>query len=744
MKKHSSKKISFQKHGILLMLIMAMNVISGCKQNQPQPTDFVNLFIGTLDVGNTVPAATAPFGMISCGPDNVFDEVLDEYTSRAGYNYKKDSIRQFSMTHVSGWGCHGALDIPLMPTTKTPGDSPVYNHRAYASRFSHDNETAVPGYYQVFLDDAQTNVQITAAERSAILLFDYPDGEYAHLIFAPTNAANGITGAKIMIDSQNNQVTGWATSGGFCWRDPSNYDYTVYFVAQFDQPISGSGIWNAEEMYFGKTHVTGDSIGAWISFGNKGKRTVEMRIAISFVSIENAKENLQHELKKKTFAQVRSETSRKWNKLLSKVELNTNDHDLKVQGYSALYNNLLHPNIFNDVNGQYRGFNDSVYIMPKGHNKYVNFSTWDTYRTTAYLQGLLVPDRAADMIESLYLDAQQGNPAGLTIWGYFNNETWVMNGHSSIPLIANMYAMGARDIDLTRIRNEMIRTADNKYRNGDQYIRFGYVPDRPAPHNYSVSQTLEYSIGDFGLAQMCLADGDMENYERFMTRSRSVFNLFNDEIGYLQRRDSLGNWVFPFDRAEENGFNEGNSAQYTWNIPHMMDELVKRMGGPEKAIELLNEFTSVIHTDGWPVDEPHYWPGNQPGFVVPFVYTYAGAHKKTQELVRYVSSNIFKNTPDGMPGDDDLGATSCMNLFFTLGMYPLKPGVPEFCLTGVLYDSVKIRLDNGSQILITSKGDQWNSPIKSIKVNGETLNEPFLNIAHIIEKPGKIRIEYEY
>ncbi len=730
------------RYKMILLSLLAISMLS-CQQQKPQPADFVNLFIGTLDQGNTVPAATAPFGMMSCGPDNVFDEVEDEYTSRSGYNYKKDSIRQFSMTHVSGWGCHGALDIPVMPTTKSPGISPVYNHRAYTSRFSHDNETAVPGYYQVFLDDYQTNVQITAAERSAILLFDYPKGEEAHLIFPITNAANGITGAEILVDPENNQVTGWGTSGGFCWRDPRDYDYTVYFVAKFDQPITGSGAWNLDEKLQNQTHIVGDSIGAWISFGDPGGKTVEMRIAISFVSIENARENLEYELNNTSFAQLRAETWQKWNDLLSKVELETNDYDLKVQGYSAIYNNLLHPNIFNDVNGQYRGFNDSVYVMPAGHNKYVNFSTWDTYRTTAYLQGLLVPDRAADMIESLYLDARQGNPAGLTIWGYFNNETWVMNGHSSVPLIANMYAMGARDIDLTRIKDIMIWTADNKYGFGDQYIRFGYVPERESRWNYSVSETLEYSIGDHGLAQMCLADGDMENYERFMERSRSVFNVFNEEIGYLQRRDSLGNWVFPFDRAEENGFNEGNSAQYTWNIPHMMDELVKRMGGPEKAIERLDEFTSEIITDGWPVDIPHYWPGNQPGFVVPFVYTYAGAHEKTQELIRYVSSSIFKNAPDGMPGDDDLGATSCMNLFFTLGMYPLKPGVPEFCLTGSLYDRVKISLDNGSEIHIHSQGNPW-STLKAIKVNGKKLDEPFLNINDIIENQGVLTIEYEY
>jgi len=284
---------------------------------------------------------------------------------------------------------------------------------------------------------------------------------------------------------------------------------------------------------------------------------------------------------------------------------------------------------------------------------------------------------------------ERGNPAGLTIWGYFNNETWVMNGHSSVPLIANIHAMGARNIDLPRIRDVMIWTADNKYRQGDGYIRYGYVPDRSPPNNYCVSQTIEYSIADFGIAQVCLRAGDMKNHERFLVRSRSVFNKFNDDIGYLQRKDRDGNWV-------------------------------------------------------WPVDQPHYWPGNQPGFVVPFVYTYAGAHDKTQALIRHVSSTIFKNAPNGLPGDDDLGATSAMNLFFTLGMYPLKPGVPEFCLTGTLFDRVRIRLDNGSEIIAESTGNPLSGPIRSIEVNGKRLEKPFLHIEEILEKAGRLYITYSY
>ncbi len=721
-------------------------LLNSCKQNEKTklPSDFVNLFIGTLERGNTVPAATAPFGMIACGPDNVFDEELDEYKSRSGYNYAKDSIRAFSMTHVSGWGCHGALDIPVMPVTKAIGESPLFNHRAYASKFSHDNEHATPGYYEVMLDDYNIDVQIAAAERSGILHFDYPTGSEASVVFAPTNCANGITGAEIVIDAANNRVTGHATSGGFCWRDPSQFDYTVYFVADFSHSINSYGIWNNQKLIEGLEQASGDSLAAWITFNNPKNETVEMRIAISFVSVENAIENSAYELKDKSFAQLKTETTQKWNELLGKVEIETDDYDRKVQAYTALYRNMLHPNIFSDVNGDYRGFNDSVYQMPEEHNKYVNFSTWDTYRTTAYLQGLLVPDRASDMIESLYLDAKQGNPAGLTIWGYFNNETWVMNGHSSVPLIANMYAMGARDVNLTKIKDVMIWTADNKYRRGEQYIKYGFVPDRPAPHNYSVSETLEYSIADYGLAQICLADGDSVNYARFLTRSENIFNLFNTELGYLQRKDLNGNWVFPFDRAEENGFNEGNSAQYTWNIPHRMDKLVEKMGGNEMAIDKLDEFTSEIIVDGWPVDQPHYWPGNQPGFVVPFVYTYAGAPEKTQELVRYVSSNIFRNAPDGMPGDDDLGATSAMNLFFMLGMYPLKPGEAEFMLTGSLFEEVKIKLDNGSIINIVTEGDSFNSNIKEIIVNGNKHENWHFDISEIIKKQKELELKFKY
>jgi predicted alpha-1,2-mannosidase len=730
----------------ILVFIVFVSIIYACKpvEKAEMPSEFVNLFIGTLQRGNTVPAATAPFGMISCGPDNVFDEVLDEHASRAGYNYAKDSIRAFSMTHVSGWGCHGALDIPVMPVTKAIGESPVYNHRAYVSKFSHDNEKAAPGFYQVLLDDYNINVQITASERSAILHFEYPESGEPSLVFAPTNCANGITGAEINIDAGNKRVTGHATSGGFCWRDPSQFDYTVYFVADFSHEISGFGVWNNQHLMSNEIHAEGDSIAAWVSFQNAGGELVEMRIAISFVSVENAIENLEHELNGKSFAQVREETVQKWNNLLGKLELHTDNRDMKVVAYTGLYHNLLHPNIFNDVNGQYRGFDDVVYQMPAGRNKYVNFSTWDTYRTTAYLQGLLVPDRASDMIESLYLDATQGNPAGLTIWGYFNNETWVMNGHQSVPLIANMYAMGARDIDLTKIKDIMIWTADNKYRNGNEYIQYGYVPDRHAPHNYSVSQTLEYSIADYGLAQMCLADGDKENYSRFLARSESVFNLFNTDIGYLQRKSADGEWAFPFDKAVENGFNEGNSAQYTWNIPHSLDKLVDKMGGKQRTIARLDEFTSEIIVDGWPVDVPHYWPGNQPGFVVPFIYTYAGAPGKTQELVRYVSSNIFKNAPDGLPGDDDLGATSAMNLFFMLGMYPLKPGEAEFVLTGSLFDKVKLQLDNGSVIHILSQGNPFDSPVKDIQVNGQKHEGWTHDISEIIDNKSNLTINYKY
>jgi predicted alpha-1,2-mannosidase len=257
--------------------------------------------------------------------------------------------------------------------------------------------------------------------------------------------------------------------------------------------------------------------------------------------------------------------------------------------------------------------------------------------------------------------------------------------------------------------------------------------------------TLEYAIDDFSVAQMCKYAGDSVNYHRFLNRSLGVFKLFNTKTGYLQRKDKEGNWVEPFDSASETGFNEGNAAQYTWNIPHALDELVEKMGGNKKTAERLDYFTSRILTDGWNVDVPFFWPANQPSFIAPFVYNYAGVPEKAQVLIRHSINTIFNNSPDGLPGNDDLGATSAMYLFEVAGVYPLIPGMPEFALTGCLADQIRFRLDNGGTLTIVSNRSNGSvATVKQIKINGKSSDSYFMKIDDLINNGKDITVEFFY
>ena len=378
---------------ILLYLLCISNPLAAFASNieiqipDNDPARQVNIFVGTTDGGNTTPAAHAPFGMVSFGPTSVFDET-DIYNSRSGYDNAKGAIANFSLTHVSGWGCHGALDIPFMPFTGQIDRNPIHYPNDYASQFSHENESAEPGYYQVLLDGIDTHIEGAVSERSAVVSINYPEGDSQQLLFMPPNCANGTTASNISINTSKNEISGYATSGGFCSRDPRKYDYTVYFSASFNKNITDFGGWDKNSRLKKTATFSGDSTAGFLSFGASKGSPLIMKVAISFVSVENARLNLNKEVAKKGLQTVRKETTELWNTGLSKMSVETSDSDMKSQLYTALYHNMLHPNIFDDVNGEYRGFNDSVYVVEEGRHKYVNFSNWDTYRTTAQLQGL--------------------------------------------------------------------------------------------------------------------------------------------------------------------------------------------------------------------------------------------------------------------------------------------------------------------------------------------------------------------
>lgn len=706
---------------IAILIAGALCISFFSNAQEKEPIEYVNHFIGTGEQGNLYPGSQAPFGMISISPNTIFDNYEDS-KARSGYKYSQNEIYGFGMTHFSGVGCHAMQDLPFLPTTEELNTSPVYNKSAYKSKFSHDNENASPGYYAVELESYNTKVKFTTTQRASIGEINFPTGKEANMVFAPTNNANGISDGQFTIDKENNRITGSMSTGGFCWRDPTDRPYTVYFVAEFDAAIKDFGVWRGEDKLEGKANITGPAIAAYINFKLDKSTTVKMRTSISYVSIENASANLQKEIPEWDFEKTHKEVALDWQHYLNKIELEGGTEDEKTMFYTAIYHNLLQANVFEDINGEYIGFDDKIHKIEKGRHKYVNFSLWDTYRTTAYLQAILDPKVASDMIHSMLLDAQQGG--SLPNWSMNNQEYGVMNGYSPFPFIANMYAMGARDFDLQAMKDMMKKVSTEYYSSReshgwyeiDAYKEVGYVPvDK---HSYGSSMTLEYGIDDYAIAQICEAAGDSNAEEYYLKRSQNIFNLLNPENNLIQGRTSDGTFIDPFNKTTQTGFNEGNAAQYFWSVPHSIRKLIEKAGGADFVEDRLDSFISKIEL-GWAPDKPYYWLGNEPCFGAVYVYNYLQKPWKAQYNTRRIT-NIFQNSPDGMPGDDDAGAMSALYVFSTLGLYPYLPGEGGFTITGSLFKKTTIHLDNGNKIIIKARGAQTDAPyIQSMKRNGK-------------------------
>lgn len=694
--------------------------------------DDVDPFIGTGKAGNCYPGAQAPFGMISWSPNTTFED-YESVPSRPGYKYDRDAIYGFTVTHLSGVGCHAAQDLPIMPVRGALDVSPATDRNAYASRFSHARETARPGFYAVSLDGGNMEVALTVTERAGLGRFGFAPGAARSILFRASQSVNGVTGSELEIDPAAGRVRGVIASGGFCDRNPALYGYRLHFVAEFDQPVTAHGFWQgADRLPAGTAKASGTDVAGFVTLGGNPAAPVRMRIGLSYVSTANALENLRAEIPAWNEAAVRARTEAAWAALLDRVEIDA-PATVRRELATALYHNLLQPSLFDDVNGEYRGFDDRVHRVAPGRHKYVNFSNWDTYRTTAQLQGLLYPRQASDMAESLRLDAAHGAPAGIPIWGLFNRETFVMNGSSGIPWIANAFAFGARGYDHAVMRAALLDTADRHYRNGETYYRRGYVAHTGKHWDFSVSQTLEYAIADFSLAQFCRLTGDATGAERMQRRSQNVFSLLDPEARHLRPRREGGDWWPEFSPTAEEGFNEGNSAHYTWSVPHNVAGLVAALGGEAAAEARLDAFCAKVLVDGWNVGEPYFWISNEPCFGVPFIYHWLGKPGKTQDVLRRVARE-FNATPDGLPGDDDVGAMSAYRLWIALGLYPAIPGTGGFVLTAPMVSRAVLHIGDGLTLTVMTEGGESGAHgyIQSVELNGSPWTSSWLPLEALL------------
>ena len=739
------------------------------------PATAVNPLIGSANGGNTFPGPMLPFGMLQFSPESTRGK-HNRTAAPGGYQYQATRIRGFALTHLSGTGCAGASgDIPLMPITVPVTSSPAADatDARYASNFSHADETARAGFYRVRLANG-VNVELTAAMRSGMARFDFPQGAPASLLIRTSDSEVGSSAASVSLDPASRSVSGSVTSGNFCGylsrADRRSY-YTLYFVARFDRPFKPGGTWHDGKVIRGGTHASGGTgygkkgfftvgkgSGAWLDFGSKGA-DVGMRVGISYVSLANARANLAAEIPRGTrFAEVRRQATLAWNKALGGIDIEGGTPDQRSIFYTALYHVMMHPNIYSDSNGEYRGFDQQTHrIVGPQQAQYANFSGWDIYRSHLQLVTWLDPQRGSDIAQSLYNQATQ-NHGEWDRWTHNSGGTHVMSGDPAVPALADIVAFGGRGFDLRGAYDSLARAATVPTANDlsdagcnvecvgqrpslDQWLKLHYIASKS--HAWGgAGETLEDATADFALSQLARRVGDRRGEQHFLARAGYWRNLFHPDAtphgGYLQNRNADGSWP-AFDPASDEGFVEASAAVYLWMVPFDVHGLFDTLGGREKATARLDAF--FHRRDGrWALTNAgplHAELDNEPSVATPWLYDYAGQPWKAQEAVRTVVDTIWKNAPDGIPGNDDLGEMSSWYVWAALGMYPEIPGRAELLLGSPLFPHAVIHGGSGDVVIEAPGASASAAYVQSLTLDGRPHDAPWLD-QNLVEHGGQL------
>jgi predicted alpha-1,2-mannosidase len=723
----------------------------------------VNPFSGTQPGGpdfgtgggaeNTFPGADVPFGMVQWSPDTAVDQP-------GGYYYPDNRIRGFSMTHFSGAGCDAAEDLPFMPFVGAVTTSPASDPTRYWSTFSHTHEAAAPGYYGVTLDNGAT-MELTATQRSGMARVTYPITNQATLLVNVSGSINGVMDAQV--DVGKNTISGWATSGHFCG---AGNVYRVYFSATFDRTFASVGTWHNDAVNAGTASVrsgavpsrastasraldsatprpgatrrapaanaapatvsvSGPGSGAFVTFDNSSSHTVNVRVGLSYVSVANAAANAKAEQGKKTFDSLAKAARAAWNARLGEIQVTGGTQNQRTIFYTAMYHALLQPNVFSDANGQYLGFDGMTHQAATGHAQYANFSGWDIYRSEAQLLALLAPHEAADIAQSMFNQAHQAGDVW-DRWSQNNGFSGVMVGDPYHSILASMYAFGATDFDAHGALASMVHGATTVQRPNVMYMErpgladyqsLGYLPGDP-------STTLEYTSADFGIAQLADRLGDTADRRKFMARAQYWENLFNPANGYLQPRNRDGSFMTPFDPASGNMYVEGNGAQYTWMVPYNPRGLFNAMGGDAAVRGRLDTFFTQLNAG---TTKPYAFLSNEPSSETPWLYDFAGAPYRTQAVVRQALNTLYRATPDGFAGNDDLGQMAAWYVWGALGIYPEVPGRAELLVGSPLFPHIVVTRPTGQTITIDAPGASADEfYVQSLSVNGTGTTKPWL------------------
>jgi predicted alpha-1,2-mannosidase len=699
-----------------MTLLLLLPLISSAQQNL---TRHVNPFVGTAGHGHTFPGASLPFGMVQLSPDTR----LTGWDSCAGYHYSDNVIYGFSHTHLSGTGIPDYADILFMPTVGEVSLSALVEgkpERGYASQFSHKDENARPGYYSVRLKDGDILAEMTVTNRVGFHRYTFPVTDRANIILDLQHRDVVLDSALRIADSTHiegfRQSTGWAK------------DQIVYFVAEFSQPFTSAGITEDGKPTSPAKDGRGKNIKAFFTFDSRSQRPVLVKVALSPVNIDGARHNLAAELANWEFDQTKAAADQAWNRELSRIQIKGGTKAQQETFYTALYHALLTPNLFMDVDGQYRGMDLKTH-KAKGFTNYTVFSLWDTFRAAHPLFTLIDQKRSADFIRTFLAQYEHGGR--LPVWELAANETDTMIGYHAVPVIVDASIKGIGGFDRERAFAAMKHSAELRHHGLGAYIERGYISMED--ERESVSKTLEYAYDDWSIAEMAKLLGHKDDYRRFIKRAQFYRNVFDREIGFMRPRRN-GGWLSPFDPREVNSnFTEANSWQYTFFVPQDVSGLIELLGGKTKFARKLDEmFTADPHTTGREQADitgliGQYAHGNEPSHHMAYLYNYAGRPWKTQQRVRQIMDRFYTPEPDGLIGNEDCGQMSAWYVFSAAGFYPVTPGQPSYAIGTPLFPEVRFNLENGRSFVIKARGvSSKNFYIQSATLNGRPYRRSYL------------------
>ncbi len=733
-------------------------------------TGFVNPFIGTQEMGHTFPGACVPFGFVQLSPDT--DTIPyekdgrynpDVYRYCAGYQYADKTIVGFSHTHFNGTGHSDLGDFLIMPTVGrlqlNPGTAD-HPENGYRSAFRKETEQASPGYYRVHLDDPDVEAELTATTRCGFHQYTFPRSDSARIILDMIHGIYNYDGKVLWASIRvvnDTLVEGYRLTSG--WGRTRYLYFAMVFTKPMvhygyrneDKPVY-RGFWRRFKVNQDFPEMAGKKIRAWFGFATDAGVKIGVKIGLSAVSMEGALENLMAEIPHSDFEKTRAEARMAWETELGRIKIEA-PADRKVNFYTALYHALQSPVLYMDVDGRYRGIDQEVH-QARGFTNYTTFSLWDTYRALHPLLTWLYPKRTSDIVSSMIAHWEQSPEKMLPVWSHHGNENWCMIGYHAIPVIADAYVKGIRGFDVAKAFAACQATASNRYYEGIQdYVKYGYAPDDKV--NNAASVTLEYAYDDYTLA--CFAKAIVTSPEGsdefkalaeqsvagYLARAQSFRNIFDKSTGFVRSRKSDGSWKAPFDPLSTlgQGFIEGNSWNYSFFVPHDVPGLIGLMGGETPFIRRIDSLFTMHLADKYFAETEdvtrvgligNYVHGNEPSHHVAYLYDWTSKPWKTQEKIQLIVNTMYRNAPDGLCGNDDCGQMSAWYIFSVLGFYPVCPGTTEYAIGSPCVSSASVELPDGKTLSIIAKGfSKKNIYIRSVTLNGKTIDKPFLDHADL-------------